>query len=458
MISRFTKYAALGLLAVVLTSSPAYASDAAIALGERLFNDDRFSAASGDMSASCASCHFQSDPQGDRAFTELLSRSWHPWRAEHPERETLRNTPTLLDIADMPLLHFDGEFSSPEEQARKTIVGRNFGWLPNERQIALDQAYSIVQADSEYAQAFKDAYKVTLASLSKEETLNWLGTALGDFMRSLKSDFNSPYDDFVKRNKLDAGPPENESTEEYAFRFLGEIERLEFLGKLNRPDDFPESAVEGLKVFFTTSGRSGAGSCVTCHVPPLFTDFAFHNTGVTQMNYDAVHGSGSYNEYQLPKANETQRPSKTHMSRLSKENSELIDLGYWNFADAETSPFRRDGESVEAFMTRTVGAFKTPTLRHLGSTEPYGHTGTYSTIENVLMQKIEAGFLMRQGQMHDGDEVLPSMRVYEDDIGALFDFLNALNDRGKRKSVRRAISSTGDLSSYYQSTQSTPDN
>src|SRR5215470_5057580 len=92
-----------------------------IRLGLRLFRDARFSSPLGDLQNSCASCHLlDQDPQGMRAHTDFFSRSWVPWRAADPRREELRNSPTILDAALMPRLHFDGEFGSLEELAKGT--------------------------------------------------------------------------------------------------------------------------------------------------------------------------------------------------------------------------------------------------------------------------------------------------------------------------------------------------
>jgi len=44
----------------------------------------------------------------------------------------------------------------------------------------------------------------------------------------------------------------------------------------------------------------GAGNCVSCHPLPTFTDFAAHNTGVSQRGYEAAHGEGSFMALAIP--------------------------------------------------------------------------------------------------------------------------------------------------------------
>ena len=57
----------------------------------------------------------------------------------------MRNTPTLLDVGEMSVLHMDGEFSSLQEQTHETFVGRNMGWLPDERGEALAAVKAITE-------------------------------------------------------------------------------------------------------------------------------------------------------------------------------------------------------------------------------------------------------------------------------------------------------------------------
>src|SRR4051812_12818214 len=83
-------------------------SNGATRLGARLFKDPRFATAKGDLPASCSHCHLlDEDPQGLRAHTDFLARSWVSYRLGDPRRDELRNSPTLFDVSRMPRLHFD---------------------------------------------------------------------------------------------------------------------------------------------------------------------------------------------------------------------------------------------------------------------------------------------------------------------------------------------------------------
>ena len=46
-----------------------------------------------------------------------------------------------------PLFHFDGEFASVDDLIVKTLTGRNFGWLPDESAIAVEQIARVIRDD-----------------------------------------------------------------------------------------------------------------------------------------------------------------------------------------------------------------------------------------------------------------------------------------------------------------------
>ncbi|MBI2422882.1 MAG: hypothetical protein HYV27_08630 [Candidatus Hydrogenedentes bacterium] len=415
------------LLALAATPGARH-PDPAVRLGERLFADTRFSNSNGDMATSCVSCHMPADVQGDRAFTQFLSRSWRPSRTEDPARETLRNAPTLFDTAQMPLLHHDGQFTSLEEQTRETLIGRNMGWLPEERGAALDHLKAILQEDAAYRQDFSAAMQVDVDADTAEALTDAAARAVAAFMRTLESPRDTPYDTFIAANGFDPGPKPGEPPSKYGERMLwAVIERMQN-GTLTRPAGFSEEAIAGYKVFLRTSGATQAGNCVACHVPPAFSDFQFHNTGVAQEEYERTHGESTFLSLSIPAAAAAQRPSPQFMARPGADCAECADLGYWNFARAS------EGEAIDdTALTKAIGAFKTPSLRHLASTAPYMHNGKYLTLEAVILQKARAGNSVRDGGSRNPDPEIAAIRLDENDVRNLFAFLNTLNAPGGRR-------------------------
>ena len=449
------------LLATTLLAANAPAEDtrreAQIALGERLFHDTRFDNPEGDMETSCASCHMLTDPLGYRAFTERLSKSWHPFRVEEPSREVLRNTPTILDLADHDFIHFDGEFSSLQEQSEITLTSRNFGWLESEKSAALAYIAAAIRTDGaspSYAELLKQAYGFDTTSADPTKLPTVMGEAIAAFMRTLKSPRDSAYDVFVAENGIESAPAPGESPAAYGSRILDHVERAYRDHNLFATEGFDSLALDGYKIFLRTSGTKRAGNCVACHVPPSFTDATFHNVGVTQDAYDTAHGTGSFEALEIPA--KAERPAKSFHSAVNRRKPGLVDLGHWNFARAETSPLHRESDTQPEFLARCVATFKTPTLRNLAATDPYGHTGLYITIEAAIFQKVEAAFFARMGQLRNPDSELANIHISEDDIPALFAFLNTLNDNGRRVATPQPIrKSTGAYSGRYNGAQAT---
>lgn len=424
----------LAVAALAQTQTPGNAS-AEERLGGRLFHDDRFSSPSGDLMNSCSSCHlFDEDPQGIRARADFFSRSWVPFRAEDPRRDALRNAPAIFDAALMPKLHFDGEFDSLEGLVRGTLSGRPMGWLEGERAKAFDRVRQVVLNDAvtnsgeSYKSQFNGVYSISVEALSSEEIINLVAKAISAYIRPMKSERSTPYDHFIAENKLEALPAAGEGAREFGKRTLARIAALEATREIKLPAGFDAAALKGFKTFLTASGSSSAGNCVVCHAPPLFTDFSFHNIGVSQSEYDHVHGEGSFSDLEIPVAARAVRPSAQFRETPVARKPGCADLGHWNFADLKKSPLRKANETDDQFLRRMIGTFKTPSLRNLEFSPPYMHTGGFSTIESALAELIRLSEMARAGKVREGDEELARIRIAEADIAPLTAFLKTLNE------------------------------
>lgn len=416
------------IAALLAVAAAADEADPRVALGERLFHEMRFDNPAGDLDVGCVTCHTPSDGVGFRGFADPLGRSWQPWRREDPGRETLRNAPGLFDLDEHEFIHTDGEFLSLEAQSERTLTGRNFGWLPREKDIAARNAARVLR--EHYADAFQAAYAIDLATAQDDECVYAAARAISDFVRSLRSSRTSPYDEFLRANDMDDAPGAGEDPAAYGARLLGEMDQRIAAGTFTAVEGFGEQALEGYRIFLRTEGTERAGNCVACHVPPTFTDRSFHNTGVAQMEYDTVHGSGAFASIEIP--NVRTRAYPQFMSRTRHDRPGEVDLGYWNFARYGNSPMYVPQEAEPDFRIRTIATFKTPPLRNLPSTPPYMHNGLYTTLEAALHQKMEAAFLARMGDLRNPDPELLKIRIMEHDFEPLIAFLNALCDPGTR--------------------------
>ncbi|HEU4391476.1 MAG TPA: cytochrome c peroxidase [Blastocatellia bacterium] len=434
--------AAFALTARVTGQDKSATRDAAvIALGSRLFRDQRFSSPDGDLANSCAGCHLQDqDPQGHRAFTDFFNRSWVPWRREDPRREENRNTPTIFDSDAMPRLHFDGEFPSLEELVKGTLAGRPMGWLPSETIRSLTYVYDVVLKDRgestdhrgpAYRDQFKQAFGADVEQVGRDQTIDLTARAISAYIRTLRSARRTSYDQFVRSNGLDPSPTAGEDARAFARRTLESISSLEARRALKLGGAFDAQALNGFKIFLTTAGESSTGNCVVCHSPPAFTDNAFHNMGVSQSDYEAIHGAGSFWSLSVPGVM-SKRPVAELREMPSKRDAALVDLGYWNFVDLKSSPQRRPGESDEAFLRRMIATFKTPTLRNLAYSQPYLHNGAFNTIEDTLGELMRLSSVAREGSVREADEDLLRIKITREDIAPLAAFLRSLSDPVKK--------------------------
>ena len=435
------KAALIGVIAVL--SIAAFAQDEArsqkpaqIKLGLKLFKDSRFSSPQGDLRNSCSSCHlYNEDPQGMRAHTDFFSRSWVPWRSEDPRRDELRNSPTILDAAMMPRLHFDGEFASLEDLVKGTLSGRPMGWLPGERDRAFEHVRATIlkNADGEagYRAAFKEAFGDELETLTTSELIDRIASAVSAYMHTLTTTRTTPYDRFIEANKLDQAPRPGESPDAFGRRLLGEVAALERIHRLRLTRTFDSSALQGMKIFFRTTRSVASGNCVSCHAPPMFTDFSFHNMGISQSEYDRVNGEGSFAELKIPTAAQARRPSEQFRETPSLNKPGCADLGYWNFVALKSSGLRQPDETDDHFLERMIATFKTPTLRDLTYTSPYMHTGGFSSIEDAVEELMRLSQMARQGKIRQADAGLAKIRLRQADVPSLTAFLKTLNENLK---------------------------
>jgi cytochrome c peroxidase len=79
-------------------------------------------------------------------------------------------------------------------------------------------------------------------------------------------------------------------------------------------------------------------------------------------------------------------------------------------------------------LPRTIALFKTASLRDLGHSAPYLHTGQKDTLPDVVEFYRVTSAMMRAGTLRNGAPELANMFLAPDDENALAAFLNALNE------------------------------
>jgi cytochrome c peroxidase len=194
-----------------------------IALGEKLYNDLRFSTTG---LVACSTCHMSG-----KAFTDSPLKT-----SEGIDKLTgTRNSPTVINSAYFTTQFWDGRSPSLEDQALHPFLNPVEMGLKDHQPI-LD----IVRTDPEYAKAFKEVFGMTGENITMDEVTK----AIAAFERTIVAG-NSPFDRYFYGGETDA---------------------------------LTEQQKHGFDLFVNE------GRCVSCHVieqtQALFTDNRFHNIGV----------------------------------------------------------------------------------------------------------------------------------------------------------------------------------
>jgi len=446
---------------------------------------------------------------GMRTYADFARRSPVPARDEDTHTHAPRNSPPLVNASlarrGGVQLHFDGEFSSLRELVKETLLGRNYGWLPTERKKAMAHIARVVRQDdgkAELAAGAGGAYRrvfggtdervaeefvlppllrVDVSKASDEQIVNAVAKLISryveqlEFSRDEDGAFNgSPYDLFLLRNNLPRRPRGRETPDQYSKRLAAALDALPtplFVADVDGPFAFHDQIfqfdaqeLEGLKIFLRRppedpnapqeqSGATGVGNCAACHPAPFFTDFSFHNTGVSQREYDDAHGGGSFAALEIPTRTERaddpnaflpptfRHPSATGRFRsIVDGDPEHADLGTWNvlynpdFPHAQGRLRSAISKSLgtkankDQLLDAAIARFKTPGLRDLGHSNPYMHNGAFDTLEDAVGFYIGASNLQRSGGLRNGAKELADVEISGADIDALAAFLRALNE------------------------------
>jgi hypothetical protein len=313
-----------------------------------------------------------------------------------------------------------------------------------------------------------------------------------DFSRDAAGNYNgSPYDLFLAKNSLPQSPNSGESDLDYSRRLGAAVNALTAPVFVTPADGsftthpipfvFGADELAGLKLFLTEAaapahpapppgppagpnqpvgppngppaGPGGAGNCIACHAAPNFTDFRFHNTGVSQLEYDSVHSSGAFAALAIPTLSERTKnsanalpPSARHPSNKGSFraipdafDASLVDLGLWNIYDNKDIPNPQKNLKAltqlvfgklndAAILDLTIATFKTPGLRDLGNSQPYLHNGSLDNIQEVLQFYLQVSEMARQGLIRNADPQLAKIALNPQEAAQITDFLNALNE------------------------------
>lgn len=322
-----------------------------IALGDKLFNDTRFSLTG---QVSCATCHDAGKGMTDSPLKTSKGIN---------DLNGTRNAPTVLNAAFNKTQFWDGRSPSLEDQSQHPFVNPVEMGLPSH-----DPILEIVNSDVDYVKAFEAVFGVGSGAITMDHVMK----AIAAFERT-KIAGDSPWDRWY---------------------FGGE------------QDAISEAAKRGFQVFLTD------GRCISCHAieqdHALFTDHLFHNIGV------------GINDI-LPQVPEL-------ATAFLKAKAEGADVDVTVLSNPDVSHL---GRFVVDEEFRSLGAFKTSSLRNIALTAPYFHDGSAATLRDTVVHYNNGGVT------NEGDPVNPflsggirPLNLTDDQIDDLVAFMEALTGAG----------------------------
>jgi cytochrome c peroxidase len=323
-----------------------------------------------------------------------------------------------------------------------------------------------------------EVYRLDVTKASDAEVLTLVGRLMHAYMDSLRfgttrtaRESKAPYDVFLAKNDLPPTPDAGESNAAYADRLLKLVEvkrsQLAWVGDddgefelHHQPFRFGPTELKGLETFLRRGDartRSGAGNCVACHTPPRFTDHSLHNTGVAQAEYDAIFGAGAFaalpipaldarnadHDRWLPATPGHPNASGRYKAAAAKTRRGYADLGAWNVVGnpdmpkpqpallrilCDRPPATGKPCTPDTVLPLAVATFKTPSVRDLGQSNPYFHTGAMNTVGDVLRFYLRTTELARSGKLRNAAPELSGVHLVAGDLPALEAFLRSLNE------------------------------
>ncbi|MDT8402990.1 hypothetical protein [Sulfuriflexus sp.] len=421
---------------------------------------------------SCRACHMVDEHKdtamaGMRTYADFARRSPVPAR-EDRQATAVRNSQSLVGINRQKdtVFHHDGEFPTLQDLVRATFTGRNMGWLAGEEKQAEQHIAAVIRGDDgkgalarEFGGSYTNAlggrvgdsvlpaqYRLDVSEASDTEILDAVAELVTvyisalDFSRDEQGHYNgSAYDAFLAKNQLPRRPQQGESDKAYAQRLHKAMQSLAAVAYVGGKDGklalheqafrFAGQELAGMRIFF------GKGNCVSCHTPPTFSDYNFHNTGVSQTAYDALHGQGAFMQLAIPG---TVDPDQHYRDIAAKDRPGYTDLGIWNILGNPATSLMHQNVLRKRLcasacepnmaMAKSIAAFKTPLLRDLGHNAPYMHDGSKDTLEDVLAHYVQVAHLARAGKLRNSSADIEAVSLTASDIKPLAAFLRALNE------------------------------
>lgn len=398
--------------------------DAAAALGQRIFFDPRFSgplldadndgseAALGHQGdtgkVSCAGCHIP-----EWGFVDTRSRNQ---QISLGSEWVLRRTPSLLDVAQMPLFMWDGRHD--------TLYNQPFGALESRAEMNSSRLFVAQQVFALYRAEYESVFgplpplddPARFPPLTPETAGCYRPSDDGPLQCVGRPGDGSVFDsmdpadqDAVTRVMVNVG----KALAAYQRRLSCGPGRFD--AWVHGEDDaLSQEEIRGFKLFV------GKGNCVHCHQGPFFSDGGFHNVGLEPKVVAAV----------FINVND---PGAAEGLEAALRDPLNVNGIYSDGADD------RLPTEVPSSM---LGAFKTPMLRCRSEQPSFMHTGHMRSLEEVVAFFARGGDrfgFMGTSELADAEGNPIDLGLTQEEQAALVAFLRTLEGPGPDASLLQPI-------------------
>ena len=319
-------------------------SSAKVELGGLLFFDKLLS---GNQNISCATCHHPSAGSGDQ-LSLPIGEGGRSLGQERDTGEALgavhelvpRNSPDIFNrgAKEFVSMFHDGrvENTSKKKKSIKTPAGKN---LPRglDNVLAAQALFPVTSATEMAGQSGENP----IADLAAEEDFEGIWSALSDRLKSVP-EYRLLFENAFPRIKKG----KEEITFAHAGNAIAAFEAHAFRFDNSPFDEYlrgDENAITedekaGMTLFY------GKAMCASCHSGPFMTDHQFHAMGMPQLGPGKGHGPGGREDF---------------------------------------------GRGGVTGRNRDRYKFRTPSLRNVALTGPWGHNGAFSDLKEVVIHQLD---------------------------------------------------------------------
>lgn len=342
----------------------------AVQVGRLLFWDKILS---GNRNIACASCHHPRFGTSDGLSLGIgeggigIGPERRPDSADLPEQRIPRNAPALWNVGakSFTALFADGRIEVDPSRPSGFRTPLEDEMVKGFDSLLSAQTMFPVLSPDEMAGHYEENDISTLVRQGRVTGPDGAWAAIAARVANIpqySSMFRAAYPEIAAGRAIDFTDVSNAIAAYMAFDFRSDTSPFD--GVLRGTGQLTGDAAAGMNLFY------GKGRCASCHSGPFLTDMKYHAMGDPQI------GPGKAERFE------------SHQRDTGRQ--------------------RVSNDPADAF------AFRTPSLRNVTLTSPYGHAGSFSDLRAYLKQHEQPGRFLFQYDIKNA--VLPTMTLGKPDL------------------------------------------